>query len=145
MLSRSEASGARAFVSSESTPLPLWQITSCWCTFSAAAASTRTCATWTRDWEALAQLAGANYFPSLDPRLDSPALKQVVNTYKLLNAGKEPKVYSVHAGLECGLFKLSVFTRARTQQAAWAVRSSASDRLSPFRYCAACGLSSACG
>ena len=78
--------------------------------------------------EALAQLAGAvatptlNYFPGWDPRLDSPALKQVVNTYKLLNAGKEPKVYSVHAGLECGLFKLSAFTHTRTQQAAWDVR-----------------------
>jgi len=61
--------------------------------------------------DALAFLAGAkckgktNYFPGWDPRPDSPALKQVVATYRSLNNGAEPRVYSVHAGLECGLFK----------------------------------------
>lgn len=63
--------------------------------------------------ESLASLCGATYtptlneFPGWDPRLDSPALKQVISTYRQLNNNAEPKVYSVHAGLECGLFKLA--------------------------------------
>ena len=63
--------------------------------------------------DALALLSGAetsgteNYFPGWDPRLDSPALKAVVETYRRLNGGKSAKIYSVHAGLECGLFKLA--------------------------------------
>jgi dipeptidase D len=62
--------------------------------------------------EALALLSGAqlkhgrgrglNPFPGWKPRLDSPALKQVVATHRAL-FGKEARVYSVHAGLECGL------------------------------------------
>ncbi|MDR3570663.1 MAG: beta-Ala-His dipeptidase, partial [Candidatus Pacebacteria bacterium] len=61
---------------------------------------------------ALAELSGCTYtaafnqFPGWDPRLDSPALKQVIETHKALFQ-KEARVYSVHAGLECGLFKLS--------------------------------------
>ena len=62
--------------------------------------------------ESLAELAGCkttsrfNYFPGWDPKLDSPALKQVIETHKKLFQS-EPRVYSVHAGLECGLFKLA--------------------------------------
>ena len=61
---------------------------------------------------ALAELSGCRYtvcqnpFPGWDPRLDSPALKQVIATHRALFA-TDPKVYSVHAGLECGLFKLA--------------------------------------
>jgi dipeptidase D len=62
---------------------------------------------------ALAEMSGCTYtpafnkFPGWDPKLDSPALKQVIDTHQRIT-GKAARVYSVHAGLECGLFKLSV-------------------------------------
>jgi len=61
-------------------------------------------------FDALAKLAGCrissrlNYFPGWDPKLDSPALAQVKLSHESL-FGRAAKVYSVHAGLECGFLK----------------------------------------
>ncbi len=43
-------------------------------------------------------------YPGWTPEPDSPILKHTVNSYKKL-FGNEPVVKSIHAGLECGLFK----------------------------------------
>jgi aminoacyl-histidine dipeptidase len=54
------------------------------------------------------QLAGAEViasdgYPGWKPNPDSPVLKVSLDVYKKLFKS-EPKVYSIHAGLECGLF-----------------------------------------
>jgi len=43
-------------------------------------------------------------YPGWSPNLKSPALKQLVEVHKRL-FNKVPTVYSVHAGLECGLIQ----------------------------------------
>ena len=35
--------------------------------------------------------------------MESPLTKDVVEAYKVVT-GKDPRVYAIHAGLECGLF-----------------------------------------
>ena len=35
--------------------------------------------------------------------MDSPLTKDVVEAYKVV-CGKDPRVYAIHAGLECSLF-----------------------------------------
>jgi dipeptidase D len=57
---------------------------------------------------ALFELTGAKVrhsdgYPGWTPNPDSPVLKVAVDTYKKL-FGNAPKVRSIHAGLECGLF-----------------------------------------
>jgi dipeptidase D len=47
-------------------------------------------------------VAGSDGYPGWKPNLDSPILKQAIETYKRL-FGKEPAVKAVHAGLECGI------------------------------------------
>jgi len=49
-----------------------------------------------------AVVAGSDGYPGWKPNLDSPVLKQAIETYKRL-FGKEPAVKAVHAGLECGI------------------------------------------
>lgn len=42
-------------------------------------------------------------YPGWEPKADSPLTLAVVEAYKQA-VGVDPRVYSIHAGLECGLF-----------------------------------------
>ncbi len=58
--------------------------------------------------EAALSLGGAkvehlNEYPGWAPKVDSPILKQCVDSYEKL-FGEKPLVLAIHAGLECGLF-----------------------------------------
>ena len=59
--------------------------------------------------KSLADMVGAvispriGAYPSWEPNMDSPLTKKLVESYKECT-GKDPRVYSIHAGLECGLF-----------------------------------------
>jgi len=60
-----------------------------------------------RKLDAIARLSGAtacerlNYFPGWAPDIRAPAVVDVATAHQTL-FGKPPRVYSVHAGLECG-------------------------------------------
>ena len=43
-----------------------------------------------------------SYYPGWKPNPDSPITKKMFDLYKT-QFGKEPKIYAIHAGLECGL------------------------------------------
>ncbi|PRP83941.1 aminoacyl-histidine dipeptidase [Planoprotostelium fungivorum] len=66
-----------------------------------------------RNFDAYSRLIGAytsgsatpfNKFPGWEPNLKSAALAEVLSAHRQL-FGREPHVYSVHAGLECGLIQ----------------------------------------
>jgi len=63
-----------------------------------------------RRLDSLARLTGCatkerfNYFPGWKPDTRSPALQQILKAHQTLFK-YAPKVYSVHAGLECGLIQ----------------------------------------
>eukprot|EP00770_Monocercomonoides_exilis_P006153 MONOS_6123.1-p1 / transcript=MONOS_6123.1 / gene=MONOS_6123 / organism=Monocercomonoides_exilis_PA203 / gene_product=aminoacyl-histidine dipeptidase / transcript_product=aminoacyl-histidine dipeptidase / location=Mono_scaffold00188:90245-91843(-) / protein_length=512 / sequence_SO=supercontig / SO=protein_coding / is_pseudo=false len=62
--------------------------------------------------KALARTVGANItdmpniFPGWLPDTANPLLTLSVETYKEIH-GKEPEIYAIHAGLECGMFQAS--------------------------------------
>lgn len=58
-----------------------------------------------------------------------------METYRRLNGGKDAKVYSVHAGLECGLFKLGAL-KWRQHTAAAPMESSTISQRASERACA---------
>eukprot|EP01134_Creolimax_fragrantissima_P007128 CFRG7128T1 len=65
-----------------------------------------------RRYESIARLAGAKCsvdeypFPGWEPDLESIPLMKLTASHKKL-FGFEARVYSIHAGLECGLFKIA--------------------------------------
>ena len=86
--------------------------------------------------EAVAALAGAaadsnGGYPAWLPRLESPLLKKCRDIYRSL-FGREPKVTSIHAGLECGIIGAKYegyghdFTRTRHQKSAFTGRKAVS-------------------
>ena len=42
-------------------------------------------------------------YPGWEPKAHSPLTEALIHAYEK-TSGKTPKVYSIHAGLECGLF-----------------------------------------
>jgi hypothetical protein len=64
-----------------------------------------------RKLNALARLSGClsadrfNYFPGWSPNVTSVALAHTQAAHSTLFPGIKPKVYAVHAGLECGLIQ----------------------------------------